>query len=128
MSTGREAWRGEERRGGRGSKVVYEMILRLCRVWGQAGEHQEDDTIHIFSLASGHLYERFLKIMMLSVVANTNSHVKFWLLSNFLSPQFKVETGEHRRGEERRGEERRGEERRGEERRGEERKALFNRL
>jgi hypothetical protein len=27
----------------------------------------EDDTVHVFSLASGHLYERFLKIMMLSV-------------------------------------------------------------
>jgi len=49
----------------------------------------EDDTIHIFSLASGHLYERFLKVMMVSVVSNTKSPVKFWLLSNFLSPQFK---------------------------------------
>jgi UDP-glucose:glycoprotein glucosyltransferase len=50
---------------------------------------KENDTIHIFSLASGHLYERFLKAMMLSVVRNTQSPVKFWLLSNFLSPQFK---------------------------------------
>jgi len=49
-----------------------------------------EDTIHVFSLASGHLYERFLKIMMLSVVRNTKSHVKFWLLQNFLSPQFKA--------------------------------------
>ena len=30
-----------------------------------------DDTIHVFSLASGHLYERFLKIMMQSVVQRT---------------------------------------------------------
>jgi len=28
----------------------------------------EDNTIHIFSVASGHLYERFLKIMMLSTI------------------------------------------------------------
>eukprot|EP01113_Clastostelium_recurvatum_P008329 TRINITY_DN1391_c0_g1_i1.p1 TRINITY_DN1391_c0_g1~~TRINITY_DN1391_c0_g1_i1.p1 ORF type:complete len:1486 (+),score=528.58 TRINITY_DN1391_c0_g1_i1:428-4885(+) len=48
-----------------------------------------NETIHIFSVASGHLYERFLKIMMLSVLKNTNNPVKFWFLKNFLSPQFK---------------------------------------
>lgn len=51
--------------------------------------YSQNNTIHIFSLASGHLYERFLKIMMLSVIKNTKSHVKFWLLGNFLSPKFK---------------------------------------
>ncbi len=49
-----------------------------------------EDTIHIFSVASGHLYERFLKIMMLSVRKHTKSPVKFWLLQNFLSPKFKA--------------------------------------
>jgi UDP-glucose:glycoprotein glucosyltransferase len=48
-----------------------------------------DETVHIFSVASGHLYERFLKIMMLSVVKNTKSPVKFWFIENFFSPQFK---------------------------------------
>ena len=48
------------------------------------------ETINIFSVASGHLYERFLKIMMLSVVKNTKSPVKFWFIKNFLSPKFKV--------------------------------------
>ncbi|EGG15034.1 glycosyltransferase [Cavenderia fasciculata] len=47
-----------------------------------------NETIHIFSVASGHLYERFLKIMMLSVKQNTNSPVKFWFLKNYLSPEF----------------------------------------
>uniref|UniRef100_A0A0X3PJY9 UDP-glucose:glycoprotein glucosyltransferase 1 n=1 Tax=Schistocephalus solidus TaxID=70667 RepID=A0A0X3PJY9_SCHSO len=47
------------------------------------------ETINIFSLASGHLYERFLRIMMLSVIENTNSTVKFWFLKNYLSPSFK---------------------------------------
>nr|CCA14500.1 UDPglucose:glycoprotein glucosyltransferase putative [Albugo laibachii Nc14] len=47
------------------------------------------ETIHVFSLATGHLYERFLKIMMLSVVKRTKSDVVFWLLENFLSPNFK---------------------------------------
>ncbi|CDO97566.1 unnamed protein product [Coffea canephora] len=46
-------------------------------------------TINIFSVASGHLYERFLKIMMLSVLKNTRRPVKFWFIKNYLSPQFK---------------------------------------
>jgi UDP-glucose:glycoprotein glucosyltransferase len=36
------------------------------------------------------LYERFLKIMMLSVTKRTSSKVKFWLFENFLSPSFKA--------------------------------------
>ena len=47
------------------------------------------DTIHVFSLASGHLYERLLRIMMLSVRKRTSGPIKFWLVENFLSPQFK---------------------------------------
>ncbi|KAL9451492.1 hypothetical protein AB3S75_013121 [Citrus x aurantiifolia] len=46
-------------------------------------------TINIFSIASGHLYERFLKIMILSVLKNTCRPVKFWFIKNYLSPQFK---------------------------------------
>ncbi|KAF4392729.1 hypothetical protein F8388_010752 [Cannabis sativa] len=37
---------------------------------GKGGRH--GTTINIFSIASGHLYERFLKIMILSVLKNTN--------------------------------------------------------
>jgi UDP-glucose:glycoprotein glucosyltransferase len=47
-----------------------------------------DDTINIFSVASGHLYERLLRIMMISVLKNTKKPVKFWFLKNFLSPSF----------------------------------------
>ncbi|OUC41333.1 LAO/AO transport system ATPase [Trichinella nativa] len=53
----------------------------------QSGEKY--DVINIFSLASGHLYERFLRIMMLSVLKHTKTAVKFWLLKNYLSPGFK---------------------------------------
>lgn len=49
----------------------------------------EDETVNIFSVASGHLYERFLRIMMVSVLRHTNTPVKFWFLKNFLSPSFK---------------------------------------
>jgi len=51
---------------------------------------QDDDVVHVFSLATGHQYERFLKIMMLSVTKRTSAKVKFWLFENFLSPTFKA--------------------------------------
>ncbi|KAF8633145.1 hypothetical protein AX17_004646 [Amanita inopinata Kibby_2008] len=44
--------------------------------------------INIFTVASGLLYERFVGIMILSVLHNTNSTVKFWFIENFLSPSF----------------------------------------
>ncbi|DAZ97819.1 TPA: hypothetical protein N0F65_002489 [Lagenidium giganteum] len=53
------------------------------------GKPRTGETIHVFSLATGHLYERFLKIMMSSVLKRTNNPVTFWLLENFLSPDFK---------------------------------------
>ncbi|KAI0150628.1 UDP-glucose:glycoprotein glucosyltransferase [Xylariaceae sp. FL1272] len=45
--------------------------------------------INIFSVASGHLYERMLKIMIVSVMKNTKHTVKFWFIEQFLSPSFK---------------------------------------
>ncbi|XP_017485458.1 PREDICTED: UDP-glucose:glycoprotein glucosyltransferase [Rhagoletis zephyria] len=48
----------------------------------------DSDIINIFSVASGHLYERLMRIMMISVLKHTNSPVKFWFLKNYLSPQF----------------------------------------
>ncbi|XP_051016927.1 UDP-glucose:glycoprotein glucosyltransferase 2 [Acomys russatus] len=55
----------------------------------QRDNKKENDILNIFSIASGHLYERFLRIMMLSVLRNTETPVKFWLLKNYLSPMFK---------------------------------------
>lgn len=51
---------------------------------------EEEEEINVFSLASGHLYERFIKIMMRSVSMSASKKVHFWLIENFLSPQFKV--------------------------------------
>lgn len=55
-----------------------------------------EPTLNIFSVASGHLYERFLRMMFHTVVNASNagkapgeSRVKFWLIENFLSPRFK---------------------------------------
>uniref|UniRef100_A0A0N4XT99 UDP-glucose:glycoprotein glucosyltransferase (inferred by orthology to a D. melanogaster protein) n=1 Tax=Nippostrongylus brasiliensis TaxID=27835 RepID=A0A0N4XT99_NIPBR len=65
-------------------EAVRVLIGMLCCL-----NVEKYDVINIFSLASGHLYERFLNIMMLSVMKNTKKPVKFWLLKNYLSPQFK---------------------------------------
>ncbi|KAJ3592196.1 hypothetical protein NHX12_007324 [Muraenolepis orangiensis] len=54
-----------------------------------AAETKSEDVLNIFSVASGHLYERFLRIMMLSVLRHTQTPVKFWFLKNYLSPSFK---------------------------------------
>jgi hypothetical protein len=50
---------------------------------------EEEEIVHVFSLATGHMYERLLRIMMLSVTKRTSVKVKFWLLENYLSPTFK---------------------------------------
>ncbi|XP_028655382.2 UDP-glucose:glycoprotein glucosyltransferase 2 [Erpetoichthys calabaricus] len=52
-------------------------------------EKKNADVLNVFSVASGHLYERFLRIMMLSVLRHTKTPVKFWFLKNYLSPTFK---------------------------------------
>lgn len=53
-------------------------------------KEDEEDIIHVFSLATGHFYERLLRIMMLSVRKRASTKVvKFWLFENYLSPSFK---------------------------------------
>jgi UDP-glucose:glycoprotein glucosyltransferase len=54
-----------------------------------AEQSNENAEINIFSVASGHLYERMLNIMMVSVMKNTKHTVKFWFIEQFLSPSFK---------------------------------------
>jgi UDP-glucose:glycoprotein glucosyltransferase len=69
--------------------------LSDCSTFGgsKTTEEDGDERINIFSLASGHLYERFLRIMMLSVMKHTSTPVKFWFLKNYLSPTLKVSVG-----------------------------------
>ena len=52
------------------------------------GGEKKNASLNVFTVASGHLYERFMAIMMLSVKKNTKANVKFWLIENFLSPSF----------------------------------------
>lgn len=52
-------------------------------------EGEDDDVMHVFSLASGALYERFLRIMMLSVRKRSSGRIKFWILENYISHKMK---------------------------------------
>ncbi|CAG0894843.1 unnamed protein product [Darwinula stevensoni] len=72
-------------------QVIARFLRESLVGGGKEGEGEEEkvETINIFSIASGHLYERFLRIMMLSVLKHTKSPVKFWFLKNVLSPTFK---------------------------------------
>ncbi|KAL1865621.1 killer toxin resistant protein [Paecilomyces lecythidis] len=62
-------------------------VLSSVGMKGSSSEKHAD--INIFSVASGHLYERMLNIMMVSVMRNTKHTVKFWFIEQFLSPSFK---------------------------------------
>ena len=67
-----------------GSKLLSKVGL------GGAAPAQTQADINIFSVASGHLYERMLNIMMVSVMKHTEHTVKFWFIEQFLSPSFKT--------------------------------------
>ncbi|RMZ81428.1 hypothetical protein DV738_g2314, partial [Chaetothyriales sp. CBS 135597] len=56
---------------------------------GRTGKSRTNAEINIFSVASGHLYERMLSIMLVSVMQHTKHTVKFWFIEQFLSPSFK---------------------------------------
>ncbi|CAJ0583195.1 unnamed protein product, partial [Mesorhabditis spiculigera] len=79
------------KREGKEDEKLLESGDENSGIWGSLNSivGEKHETINVFSLASGHLYERFMRIMILSVMKNTKSPVKFWLLKNYLSPQFK---------------------------------------
>jgi UDP-glucose:glycoprotein glucosyltransferase len=99
--------------GGPRSHKIYEMVTRdvtvssfaqkmrwlsvnikpgmgHLKVYNISMPSKNSSTVNVFSVASGHLYERLLKIMMLAVRRTTVYNVKFWIIKNFLSPQFKA--------------------------------------
>lgn len=64
-------------------------ILSNVGIGPKSGTAEKHADINIFSVASGHLYERMLNIMMVSVMKHTKHTVKFWFIEQFLSPSFK---------------------------------------
>ncbi|OBT67480.1 hypothetical protein VE03_03129 [Pseudogymnoascus sp. 23342-1-I1] len=75
---------------GKGRKLA-ESILGFGgkKSTGAVVQATQQAEINIFSVASGHLYERMLNIMMVSVMKHTKHTVKFWFIEQFLSPSFK---------------------------------------
>ncbi|XP_051761619.1 UDP-glucose:glycoprotein glucosyltransferase 2 isoform X2 [Ctenopharyngodon idella] len=71
------------------SKGLWDSITSFAGGPSVDDGDKKKDVLNIFSVASGHLYERFLRIMMLSVLQHTATPVKFWFLKNYLSPSFK---------------------------------------
>lgn len=69
--------------------ILLMIVFRLFTKKNEAVQSKQQADINIFSVASGHLYERFMSIMIASVMEHTNSTVKFWFIENFLSPSFK---------------------------------------
>ncbi|KAF4675240.1 hypothetical protein FOL47_008079 [Perkinsus chesapeaki] len=74
----------------------YPVKLRLKpemsreMIYDQQDDNLDDDgPIHIFTVASGHLYEQLLAVMILSVRNHTTSKLCFWFVDQFLSPQFR---------------------------------------
>lgn len=58
-----------------GSLMPPSVARSRCKPWSFAGEvakgEEEDDRVHVFTVASGHMYERLQKIMILSVLRTT---------------------------------------------------------
>lgn len=69
---------------------VTKLASSFLSTIGLAPPLEAQADINIFSVASGHLYERMLNIMMVSVMRHTNHTVKFWFIEQFLSPSFKA--------------------------------------
>ncbi|XP_019384043.1 PREDICTED: UDP-glucose:glycoprotein glucosyltransferase 2 [Crocodylus porosus] len=70
-------------------KGIWESITSFSGGIQTEEKERKNYSLNIFSVASGHLYERFLRIMMVSVLRHTKTPVKFWFLKNYLSPTFK---------------------------------------
>lgn len=73
-----------------GTRSVWDKLKNSVGKNDESNDMQPTKAeINVFTVASGHLYERFASIMMLSVMRHTKHTVKFWLIENFMSPKFK---------------------------------------
>ncbi|KAI9676859.1 MAG: hypothetical protein M1817_006698 [Caeruleum heppii] len=73
----------------KGLKAAEGVLSQLGLSKHHQNQGEDQAEINIFSVASGHLYERMLNIMMVSVMKHTKHTVKFWFIEQFLSPSFK---------------------------------------
>jgi len=75
--------------GGSPSSMWSKVTKAVSRDSSSNGSASDDDTIHVFTVASGHMYERLQKIMILSAIKRTKNRVKFWFIKNYMSPAMK---------------------------------------
>lgn len=59
-------------------KSIYKYITK-----------KEKNEINVFTISSGYAQEKLLENMIVSLLNNTDSNIKFWILENFLSLCFK---------------------------------------
>lgn len=66
---------------------------KVTKIWkkdhNSAVDTVDNETIHVFTVASGHMYERLQKIMILSALKRTKNRLKFWFIKNYMSPAMK---------------------------------------
>ncbi|KAE8222327.1 hypothetical protein CF319_g4456 [Tilletia indica] len=74
---------------GQAKQAASSLAKKASSLVGSVPSNRTNAAINIFTVASGHLYERMTYIMVLSVIKHTKSTVKFWFIENFLSPSFK---------------------------------------
>ncbi|ODV78429.1 glycosyltransferase family 24 protein [Suhomyces tanzawaensis NRRL Y-17324] len=71
-------------------KTIYPRLQKTeKKVNRESTNNKKHADINIFTIASGHLYERFLSIMTASVRKHTDHLVKFWIIENFISANLK---------------------------------------
>lgn len=63
--------------------TIYELPKNL-----KMQMQTDNETVNVFAVVSGHLYEHLVKIMMISAIKNTKAPIHFWFLKNFISSQF----------------------------------------
>ncbi|CDR44703.1 CYFA0S15e01728g1_1 [Cyberlindnera fabianii] len=69
--------------------IAKDRGSKLTSWFSRDKKKKKQADINIFSVASGHLYERLLSIMTVSVMRHTSHTVKFWLIDNYMSPSFR---------------------------------------
>ncbi|KAK6455193.1 UDPglucose glycoprotein glucose phosphotransferase [Scheffersomyces xylosifermentans] len=63
------------------------LMQSVLKIGKKDGKKQAD--INVFTIASGHLYERFLSIMTASLRKNSKGSIKIWVIENYVSSHFK---------------------------------------
>ena len=81
---------GGKKKGGKSAASMWSALTQKSKGGSNTDKvGDDDDTIHVFTVASGHMYERLQKIMILSALKRTKNRLKFWFIKNYMSPAMK---------------------------------------